>query len=60
MLDDLPEMIPITVRELDTIQISLGDLIDQLPTGTAPDALTQPISIPRAEGPSGLPSLDRA
>lgn len=51
VLDDLPKLIPITVRELDTIQIYLGDLIDQLIAGTVLDAVTKPISTPEPAKP---------
>lgn len=51
VLDDLPKLIPITVRELDTIQIYLGDVIDQLIAGTVPDAVTKPISTPKPGKP---------
>ncbi|MEY9387562.1 hypothetical protein ABIF93_005819 [Bradyrhizobium japonicum] len=52
VLDDLPELIPITVRELDTIQIYLGDLIDHLISGTVPEAVTKPISTPKPGKPA--------
>lgn len=39
------------MRELDTIQIYLGDVIDQLIAGTVPDAVTKPIFTPKPGKP---------
>ncbi|MGX4806883.1 hypothetical protein [Bradyrhizobium guangdongense] len=50
VLDDLPEPIPVTVRELDTIQIHLGDLIDRLiaDAASATGANALPAPTPKA------------
>lgn len=49
VLDDLPEVIPVTGPELDVIETYLGNLIDQFLLGTASDASTS----------TGHPALDR-
>lgn len=43
VLDDLPKLIPVTARELDTIQIYLGDLIDRLIADAVSPAGTKPV-----------------
>lgn len=49
MLDDLPEVIPVTGPELDVIETYLGNLIDQFLLDAASDATTS----------TGHPALDR-
>jgi hypothetical protein len=48
VLDDLPEPMPVTVRELDTIQIHLGDLIDRLIADAASATGANPSPTPKA------------
>lgn len=59
VLDDLPELIPITTAELDTIQIYLGDLIDRLIGDAASTTGAKPVSRPNARKPVGATALDR-
>jgi len=49
VLDDLPEVIPVTGPELDVIETYLGNLIDQFLLDAASDASTS----------TGFPALDR-
>ena len=49
VLDDLPELIPVTGPELDVIETYLGNLIDQFLLDAASDASTS----------TGFPALDR-
>lgn len=44
VLDDLPEVIPVTGRELDVIETYLGNLIDQLLLDAACDMAITPVS----------------
>jgi hypothetical protein len=48
VLDDLPEVIPVTGPELDVIETYLGNLIDQFLLDAASDASTSLGSPPRS------------
>jgi len=54
VLDDLPEMIPVTGPELDVIETYLGNLINQLLLDAACDMAITPASTS-----TGHPALDR-
>ncbi|TYL86111.1 hypothetical protein [Bradyrhizobium cytisi] len=55
VLDDLPELVPITTAELDTIQFYLGDLIDRLIADAAASTETKSVSVPKARKQAGIP-----
>lgn len=59
VLDDLPEMIPVTRAELDVIETYLGNLIDRLLMDPASDRAVTPAPPPIEGYPSGPPALDR-
>lgn len=48
VLDDLPEVIPVTGPELDVIEIYLGNLIEQLLLDAASDRAVTPSTRPPA------------
>jgi len=52
VLDNLPELIPITRRELEIIETFLGSLIDGLLLDPASDETMTPVSIPNSGKPS--------
>ncbi len=53
VFDDLPEVVPVTVRELDTIQIHLGDLIDRLIADAASATDSNPLPPPTPKAHRG-------
>jgi hypothetical protein len=59
VLDDLPEMIPVTGPELDVIETYLGNLIDRLLMEPAADRAVAPTPTSNRGYPSGPPALDR-
>ncbi len=58
VLDNLPELIPVTGPELEVIETYLGTLIDGL-LAERPQAQRSPFSLLILGSPSGAPVLDR-
>jgi hypothetical protein len=58
VLDNLPEMVPVTGPELDTIETYLGNLIDGLLAGAGSGNAVKSPS-PYGGKPSAPPALDR-
>jgi hypothetical protein len=54
VIDDLPEVIPVTGPELDVIETYLGNLIDQFLLNAASDR-----TVTLASASTGFPALDR-
>jgi hypothetical protein len=52
VLDNLPEVIPVTRRELEVIETFLGNLIDGLLLDAASDMAMAPLSIPNPGKPA--------